>query len=92
MSMIVDRVTPFRAPCEADGVSRLALVDDEDVVGRGLGDVALLVEHDRLEGAGLLGLDLREDVVQVVERLDGRRQGPGADPRVGTVTIASPFS
>ena len=58
MSMIAPRVTPLRAPCEADGRQDLALVDDEDVVGRGLGNVALVVQHDGLERARLPGLDL----------------------------------
>ena len=35
-------------------------------------DVALVVEHDRLGDAGVDGLDLGQDVVEVVEALDRR--------------------
>ena len=41
---------------------------DEDVLARALGDVAVLVEQDRLVVARLGGLDLGEDRVQVLAR------------------------
>ena len=44
-----------------------AVADDEDVVARALGDVALLVQHDGFAHARLDALDLGQDVVQVVE-------------------------
>ena len=51
-----------------------AVLDDEDVVAGALGDLALVVEHQRFEAAGADRLDLGQDVVQVVERLDARVQ------------------
>ena len=42
----------------------------EEVVRGALGDTPGKVEHHRLGHAGFLGLDLGQDVVEVVERLD----------------------
>src|SRR5262249_2209747 len=47
-------------------------VDEEDGVARAFGDLALVVEYDRFEAAGPDRLDLGENVVEVVERLDAR--------------------
>ena len=44
----------------------------EDIVARALGDLALVVEHQGFEAAGVGPLDLGQDVVQVIERLDPR--------------------
>ena len=55
----------------------LAAVHDEDVVAGALGDLALVVEHQGFQAAGVGPLDLGEDVVQVVERLDPRIDGVG---------------
>ena len=49
-----------------------AALHDENVVGGAFRHEAVVVQHDRLEGAGAVGLDLREDVLQVVEALDPR--------------------
>src|SRR5690606_38386458 len=49
--------------------------DDEDVVAGAFGDGALVVEHQGFGAAGVGALDLGEDVVQVVERLDPGVQG-----------------
>ena len=63
-------------PFEDAGVDRrgvqLAAADEEDVVAGALGDLALVVEHQGFEAAGVGPLDLGQDVVQVVERLDPR--------------------
>src|SRR5262249_23172118 len=48
------------------------VLDDEDVVAGALRDLALVVEHQGLDAAGADALDLGEDVVQVIERLDAR--------------------
>ena len=48
---------------------RSAVADDEDVVAGAFGHFALVVEHQPFLGAGLQRLDLRQDVVEVVERL-----------------------
>ncbi len=45
---------------------------DKHVVARALGHLALVVEHQGLDAAGPQALELRHDVVQVVERLDPR--------------------
>src|SRR4051812_46671825 len=61
---------------EDAGVRRRGLeypvLDDEYVVAGTLGHLALVVEHQGLQAAGPDGLDLGQDVVQVVERLDPR--------------------
>ena len=54
---------------------KFAVLDKEKVIARALGNIALLVEHDRLKRVGLDRLDLGHDVVEVVERLDLRHQG-----------------
>ena len=66
------RVMPSRMPASIGGVCSSPLLDDEDVVAGALGDLALVVEHQRFEAAGAGPLDLGEDVVEVVERLDPR--------------------
>src|SRR5690606_24851821 len=53
-----------RAP--EGGRRHLAVADDEDVLARGLADVALRVEHDGFVVAGREDLALREDRVDVV--------------------------
>ena len=52
-----------------------ALADQEDVVAGALGHFAAVIEHQGLDAAGLEPLDLRQDVVEVVERFDSRAQG-----------------
>src|SRR6185437_10455491 len=47
-------------------------LDDEDVRGPELGDVAVDVEQEGVIGAGGDRLPLRDDLVQVVVRLDSR--------------------
>ncbi len=70
-----------------------AAADQEDVVAGALGHLALVVEHQGLDAAGLKPLDLGQDVVQVVERLDPRaRAPPDGSACVLTVTISRPFS
>ena len=69
------------------------VADQEDVVAGALGHFALVVEHQGLDAAGLHALDLGQDVVQVVERLDPRAQrGRDGSACVLTVTISRPFS
>src|SRR5438105_4076846 len=52
-----------------------AVPDDVEIVARALGDEPFRVQHDRFLGAGLRGVDLREDVLEIVERLDARVDG-----------------
>src|SRR5687768_867283 len=54
-----------------------AVLHDENVVGGAFGDVAEVIEQDRLHAAGVDGLDLGEDAVEVVEALDARGRGVG---------------
>src|SRR5262245_6181889 len=57
---------------------------DVEVVARALGDESLGVQHDRLVRAGPRRIDLREDVLEVIERLDARIDGLVRDlPRGG---------
>ncbi len=65
---------------------QLVPLHHENVVACALGHVALVVEHQGFEATGIGALDLGEDVVQVVQRLDARIQrggvvadGPGGD-------------
>ncbi len=51
--------------------------DDEQVVDGRFGDVAVLIEEHRLVGTAIVGLDARQDVVQIVEAFDGRTQHVG---------------
>ena len=63
----------FEAAAVAGGVGRRvdhAILDDEDVVARALGDPAVGGEHDGLVAAGFDGFDLGEDVVEVIQALD----------------------
>ena len=77
------RVTPSRMPALSGGVLQDALLDEEDIVARAFGDLAVVVQHDRFEAAGPDRLDLGEDVVEIVQRLDARieRIGMIADRR-----------
>ena len=68
-------------PESIDGRVELPVLDDEDVVAGTLGDLALVVEHQGFEAAGIGPLDLGQDVVQVVERLDPRVDGVGVIAR-----------
>ena len=68
-----------------------AVADQEDVVGRALGHFALVVEHQGFHAAGLHALDLGQDVVQVVERLDPRAERGGWLRSVLAVMISSPL-
>ena len=79
--MTASRVIPSRMPESIDGVWSLPVLDHEDVVAGALGDLALVVEHQGFEAAGLGPLDLGQDVVEVVERLDPRIDGVGMVPR-----------
>ena len=76
-SMTKSRVTPF----EDAGVRRRRLedaaLDEEDVVGGAFRHLAVDVEHDRFQAAGPDGLDLGEDVVEVVQRFDARVERVG---------------
>jgi hypothetical protein len=47
----------------------LAVLDDEDVVGRAFGDVACVVQHQRFISAGQVRFDPRHDVVQIVQAI-----------------------
>ena len=58
-------------------------VNQEDVIASALGDIALLVEHEALVEAVLLGFHFCHDVIQVVERLDHRWQCSRADAASG---------
>ena len=71
------RVMPSRMPASVGGVLQHAALDEEDVVAGAFGDLALVVEHQGFEAAGLDGLDLGQDVVEVVQRLDARIEGVG---------------
>ena len=47
------RVIPSRIPESIDGVWMIPRVHDEDVVARALGDLALVIEHERFQAAGV---------------------------------------
>ncbi len=72
--MTAARVMPSRIPASVGGVSSWPLRDQEDVVAGAFGHFALVVEHQGFDAAGLHPLDLGQDVVQVVQRLDARVQ------------------
>jgi len=60
---------------------KLAVSDDEDVLARALAHHARLIEQDRLVEAGLSGIRLGENRVQVLPRSLGVRDQPrGRDP------------
>ncbi len=65
------------------GRDQLALVNQEDVITGTLGDVTLLVEHEAFVEAVLLGFDLRQNIIQVIQRFDGGRKRGWADPARG---------
>jgi len=46
-----------------------AILDDEDVVACTFDDISLVVQHERFSRTNQVGLDLRQDVVEIVERL-----------------------
>ena len=60
-----------RDPLEDPGIGRRREDDPfphgEDVVGRALGNLALVVEHQGLDTPGLEPLELGHDVVEVIE-------------------------
>ena len=92
--MTVRRVMPSRTLSVTGGVIAVPLPHDEDVRGRGLGDVAVLVQHDRLVEAGALGVGLRERRVDVgAGDLAARRDhrvvdaAPGGDRRVQALVV-----
>ena len=72
--MTVLCVMPLRMPASIDGVcGMLALARTTKMLSAGaLRDLPLVVEHQRLEAAGHRALDLGEDVVEIVERLEAR--------------------
>ena len=59
---------PSRIEDAWPGVSDLPLANDEDVLAGALGDQAAVIEQDRLVVAGLGGLVLGEDRVQILAR------------------------
>ncbi len=73
ISSTVSRVMPSRFVAVARR-RQAPTRDDENVVGRGLGDVAVHVQHQRFVGAVIVGFHPREHVVHVVQRLDRRAQ------------------
>ena len=89
-----------RDPLEDAGVGGRGehdtLAHGEDIVGRALGDLAFMVEHQGLDTPGLEPLELGHDVVEVVERLDPWRErgrmrslrGRGHDPQAPFVELA----
>ena len=90
-SITASRVMPSSMPDSSEGVSSTAVADEEDVVAGALGHFALVVEHQGLDAAGLLPLDLGQDVVEVIERLDPRAERAGWLRATLTVTISSPL-
>ena len=78
------RLMPSRIDAVCGGVKIDAVAHDEDVLARALADVAVVVEQDRLLVAGLVGLDLRQDRVEVLAAgLGVRDQRVGADAPPG---------
>ncbi len=79
------RVTPSRMPSAVVGVCTWPLRTMKMLSAGAFGDVAFLIEHDRFGHAGVDGLDLGEDVVEIVQALDPRREriGMSADHRRG---------
>ena len=65
----------------AGGREDLAVFDDEDIVAGTLADVAIDVEHDGLIAADIDGLNLGQNVVEVVEAFDARVEA--GDGRAG---------
>ena len=58
--------------------------DDEQIVRRAFGDKTFGVQHHGFFHAGVVRLDFRENVVQIIQRLDGgihRADKPGSCPR-----------
>ena len=53
-SITASRVIPSRMPESIEGVWIAPVLDDEDVVAGALGDLALVVEHQGFEAAGLV--------------------------------------
>ena len=64
------RVMPGSAPSSSEGVSSSAVVDEEEVGGRGAGEASGRVEHQRLIGPAVLGLAEGQELVEVAQRLD----------------------
>jgi len=48
-----------------------AILDDENIVARALAHFAVQVQHDGLMHAGVDGLYLGENVVEIIQTLDG---------------------
>ncbi len=73
------------------GCEQFAMADDEEVVGGAFGDVALGIEQDGFVGAGVVGFDPGEDVVEVVEAFDsgveavGWQAAGGGNDQVGAL-------
>ena len=57
--------------------AELAVLNDKDVVAGALADVALMVEHERFFATRVVRLDLRQNIIQVVEGLHARVKGVG---------------
>ncbi len=74
---------PSRMPASRGGVARRPSRHEVDVGRRGLGDLAALVQHDRVVRAGQPRLVEREDVVEVVARLRPGIEGERADSAGG---------
>ena len=64
--MIDLRLMPSRMPAVCGGVRMTAVAHDEDVLAGALAHEAAAVEQDRLLVAGLDGLDLGQDAVEVL--------------------------
>ncbi len=50
------------------------ILNDEDVIARAFGDLALVVEHQGFKRAGVRAFDLGENIVEVVQLLDPRAE------------------
>ena len=52
----------------------MAFFDDEQIVAGAFGNEAFGVEHDGFFATGIVGFDLGQNIVEVIERLNGRIQ------------------
>ena len=59
------------------------IIENENIVARAFRNKALRVEHDRLQATGIVRLNFRENVVQVIERLNRRINRVGMIARGG---------
>ena len=53
---------------------QFSLTDQKNIIASTLGNLALVVEHQRFNTSGLLALHFGQNIVQVIERFDTRAE------------------